>query len=205
MWSPAPDPVAVIEGFENDDTDLEISAIGRYDSGMENADGAVMEIVDYNKATGYAYAVNGMSGKSIRISIEDLEAGETIQMLNGSTIDVKSLVQVNGFTYGDMTSVAISPDGKTLAAAIQADGYAENGRVALFTCENDGTLDFVKAIEVGVQPDMVTFTPDGSKLLTANEGEPRNGYGDGAVDPAGSVSVIDVKNRQRQHHGLHRV
>src|SRR5699024_9254232 len=82
---------------------------------------------------------------------------------------------------------------KTLAAAIQSNGNAENGRVALFTCENDGTLKFVKAIEVGVQPDMVTFTPDGSKLLTANEREPRNGYGDGAVDPAGSVSVIDVK------------
>ena len=190
---PAPEPVAVIEGFENDDTDLEISAIGRYDSGMENADGAVMEIVDYNKETGYAYAVNGMTGELSVFSLEALEADKTIQMLDGNTIDVKSLVQVNGFTYGDMTSVAISPDGKTLAAAIQADGYAENGRVALFTCENDGTLKFVKAIEVGVQPDMVTFTPDGSKLLTANEGEPRNGYGDGAVDPAGSVSVIDVK------------
>lgn len=190
---PAPEPVAVIEGYENHDTDLEISAIGRYDSGMENADGAVMEIVDYNKETGYAYAVNGMTGELSVFSLEALEAGKTIQMLDGNTIDVKSLVQVNGFTYGDMTSVAISPDGTTLAAAIQAENYAESGRVALFTCESDGTLDFVKAIEVGVQPDMVTFTPDGSKILTANEGEPRNGYGDGTIDPAGSVSVIDAK------------
>ena len=31
---------------------------------------------------------------------------------------------------------------------------------------------------------MVTFTPDGSKILTANEGEPRMGYSAaGAVDP----------------------
>ena len=99
----------MIEGYENHDTDLEISAIGRYDSGMENADGAVMEIVDYNKETGYAYAVNGMTGELSVFSLEALEAGKTIQMLDGSTIDVKTLVQVDGFTYGDMTSVAISP------------------------------------------------------------------------------------------------
>ncbi|KAA5539936.1 DUF839 domain-containing protein [Roseiconus nitratireducens] len=34
---------------------------------------------------------------------------------------------------------------------------------------------------------MVTFTPDGNKVLVANEGEPDDG-----VDPEGSVSIIDV-------------
>ena len=43
---------------------------------------------------------------------------------------------------------------------------------------------------VGALPDMVTFTPDGSHLLVANEGEP-NSYGQpDSVDPVGSVSVI---------------
>ena len=37
---------------------------------------------------------------------------------------------------------------------------------------------------------MVTFTPDGSRILTANEGEPREGYGEGIADPAGTVTVI---------------
>lgn len=86
--------------------------------GMTNADGGVMEIVDYNAETGYAYAINGQAGTLAAISLADLEKGETIQQLEGNTVDVKRLVQVDGFTYGDMTSVAISPDGTTLAAAV---------------------------------------------------------------------------------------
>ena len=34
---------------------------------------------------------------------------------------------------------------------------------------------------------MLTFTPDGQYVLTANEGQPDDG-----VDPDGSVSIIDV-------------
>ena len=46
-------------------------------------------------------------------------------------------------------------------------------------------------METGVQPDMVTFAGS-STVLTADEGEPREGYGDGIVDPRGSVTVADV-------------
>lgn len=188
--TPEEKPVDVIEGFENGKSDLDLTEIGRYDSGMTNEEGGVMEIVAYNETTGYAYAVNGQTGCLAAISLSDLKAGETIEMLEGTAIQVKSLVEKENFTYGDMTSVAVSPDGKTLAAAIQAEGYADNGCVALFSCGADGSLTFLKAIEVGVQPDMVTFTPDGSKVLTANEGEPREGYVTGATDPAGSVTII---------------
>ena len=38
---------------------------------------------------------------------------------------------------------------------------------------------------------MVTFTPDGRRVVVANEGEPE-GYCAGQVDPEGSISVIDV-------------
>ncbi|MBN3876121.1 MAG: putative Ig domain-containing protein [Nostoc sp. JL23] len=39
---------------------------------------------------------------------------------------------------------------------------------------------------------MLTFTPDGTKVLVANEGEP-NSYGQvNLVDPEGSVSIIDI-------------
>ncbi|CAN0053631.1 unnamed protein product, partial [Laminaria digitata] len=32
--------------------------------------------------------------------------------------------------------------------------------------------DYVQILTAGFGPDMVTFTPDGRRILTANEGEP---------------------------------
>ena len=111
---------------------------------MTNADGGVMEIVDYNTATGWAYAVNGQTGSLTAIAVKDMADGEKVDLLDGNDINVKSIVEENceGFTYGDMTSVAVSADGTKLAAAVQAEGYADNGRVAVFTCNADGTLTF---------------------------------------------------------------
>ncbi|MGM9979653.1 MAG: choice-of-anchor I family protein [Clostridium sp.] len=184
------------EGFENKTSELKLQQTARYVSGMTNPDGGVMEIVDYNTQTGWAYAINGQSGNLTAIAIKDIENKDKVDLLDGNDIDIKSLVQVDGFVYGDMTSVAVSHDGKTLAVAIQAEEYDKNGRVALFDCENDGTLTFKQSLEVGVQPDMLTYTNDDKKILTANEGEPRKGYEDDAVDPKGSVSIINVQSQE---------
>lgn len=184
------------EGFENKTSDLKLQQTARYVSGMTNPDGGVMEIVDYNTQTGWAYAINGQSGKLTAIAIKDIENKDKVDLLDGNDIDIKSLVQVDGFVYGDMTSVAVSHDGKTLAVAIQAEEYDKNGRVALFDCEKDGTLTFKQSLEVGVQPDMLTYTNDDKKILTANEGEPREGYEDDAVDPKGSISIINVQSQE---------
>ena len=183
---------------------LNLTQEGRYDAGMTNADGGVMEIVDYNTATGWAYAINGQTGNLTAIPMKMLAAGETVDLLDGNDIDVKSMIEAEceGFTYGDMTSVAVSADGTKLAAAIQAAGYADSGRVALFTCNADGTLTFDQAYETGVQPDMVTFTPDDSRILTANEGEPREGYTQGAADPAGTVTVLSLADGKAVNIGF---
>lgn len=63
--------------------------------------------------------------------------------------------------------------------------------MALFACNADGSLTLRGLVETGVQPDMVTFA-DNDTVLTADEGEPREGYGVGIVDPKGSVTVADV-------------
>ena len=193
-------------GAENGKTSasLNLTQEARYDAGMSNADGGVMEIVDYNTATGWAYAVNGQTGNLTAIPMKTLASGETVDLLDGNDIDVKSMIEAEceGFTYGDMTSVAVSADGTKLAAAIQAEGYADSGRVALFTCNEDGTLTFEKAYETGTQPDMVTFTPDDSRVLTANEGEPRKGYEGDATDPAGTVTVISLADGKTVNVGF---
>ena len=43
---------------------------------------------------------------------------------------------------------------------------------------------------------MVTFTSSGKYILSADEGEPRKGYDKGALDPKGSVTIIDVENKK---------
>src|SRR5690606_24280761 len=51
--------------------------------------------------------------------------------------------------------------------------------------------EILKSLEVGYEPDMLTFSPDGRLLLVANEGEPESDY---KSDPPGSISLIDVSN-----------
>ena len=184
-------------GYENGTAALNLTQIARYSAGQYNVDGGVMEIVAYNQATEWAYAINGQSGKLAAIPLAGLTAGAHVEALTGTEIDVKALVEAEDstFQYGDMTSVAISPDSTTLAAALQAQGSNDAGRVALFTCEEDGTLTLEALVETGAQPDMVTFAGDGV-VLTADEGEPREGYGEDIADPKGSVTVVDVEAQE---------
>ena len=184
-------------GYENGTAALNLTQIARYSAGQYNVDGGVMEIVAYNQATEWAYAINGQSGKLAAIPLAGLTAGAHVEELTGTEIDVKALVEAEDstFQYGDMTSVAISPDSTTLAAALQAQGSNDAGRVALFTCEEDGTLTLEALVETGAQPDMVTFAGD-SVVLTADEGEPREGYGENIADPKGSVTVVDVEAQE---------
>jgi hypothetical protein len=75
-----------------------------------------------------------------------------------------------------------------VAVAVEAVPKTNPGHVAFYRSNGD----FIVAVTVGAQPDMLTFTPDGDYLLTANEGEP-SGYGAGQVDPEGSISIIPIK------------
>jgi YVTN family beta-propeller protein len=73
-----------------------------------------------------------------------------------------------------------------VAIAIESSPKTDPGFVAIYRASDLTLLDF---IEVGAQPDMLVFTPNGLQLLVANEGEPSDNY---TRDPEGSVSVIDV-------------
>ncbi len=75
-----------------------------------------------------------------------------------------------------------------LAVAVEAPVRTDPGKVVFFT--PGGTR--LGTIEVGALPDMLTFSPNGRFLLVANEGEP------GAVDPMGSVSIIDFHEWPRR-------
>lgn len=187
-----------VEGFNNGKSSLDMEQIARYNSRALCADGGSLEIVEYNPVTGYAYAVSGLKGKIIAVKISDVTNADNITDLSGTEYDVKELVSTKeGFTYGDITSVAISPDGTKLAAAVQHADYATEGIVAVFDCKDDGSLENPQYFTVGVQPDMVTFA-DNDTILSADEGEPRNGFGTDTHDPKGSVSVISLTGKTSQ-------
>ena len=185
-------------GYFNADSAVKAKLIARYNAGAYSAEGGSAEITAYNAANGFAYSVNGVKGTLDCVNMKNLKNGGTVEALTGTELKAAELAENagDGFHYGDMTSVAVSHDGKTLAVAMQDADYTKSGRVLFFDCNKDGSLTYSGIAAAGVQPDMVTFTEDGAKVLTADEGEPRQGYSAaGAVDPKGSVTVIDVQTK----------
>ena len=176
------------------DASLNLSLLNSLNIGSVNTDGGVAEIVAYNSDTETAYAVKGQDGKLYYFSVTSSGLTQT------GSLDVETLIEEyeNGFSYGDLTSVAVDTVNDHIALAVQAEEYDAKGRVLLL----DYDLGVITTFETGVQPDMVTFTPDGSCILTADEGEPRNGYGEGTTDPAGTVTIIDLENETITYVGF---
>lgn len=161
----------------------------RYDSGVINEDGGTTEIVAYNPHNHATYVVNGTTKKVEAISL-NYDNSNALHLQPFLSIDIAELLKKEdpSFEYGDLTSIAVHPKENVVVASVQAKGYNDEGYAVFLS----GDGKFLSAVKVGVQPDNVTFTPDGKKALTANEGEPREGYGEGVVDPQGTVSVMDV-------------
>lgn len=162
--------------------------LASYSVGAQNADGGVAEIVEYNPDNGKMYVVSGAT-RSLRIvDLAGVQAGSTADLGAGTDINIGDIAQQAepGFVFGDFTSVAVSTQKKGIVCAVQAAGTADPGM--LLVLDYDG--GYLAHYMVGVQPDMVALTPDGLTALTADEGEPRDGYGPGVTDPKGSVSIV---------------
>ena len=161
-------------GGDDDDptpTTLAMEKIGSFDGGAVGA----AEITAYDAASKRLFVVNGANGT---VDVLDLSAPGSTKRVG--TISVGSMGAA-------VNSVAVH-DG-LVALAIEAAPKTSPGTVAFY---NAADLKLVNSVKVGALPDMLVFTPDGSKVLVANEGEP-SGYGvEGAVDPEGSISIISV-------------
>jgi len=148
--------------------DIELDYIGSFDpSGSSNS---TCEVVAYDSASRRLVTSSAISS---RLEIVDFSNPATLTTLH--SVDVSS--------YGGITSVAVK-DGIIAVASPNADDMLE-GSVLFF--DMDG--NFIKQVTVGVLPDMVTFSPNGRYVLTANEGQPNADY---SIDPEGSVSIIDI-------------
>jgi hypothetical protein len=148
---------------------LSLTPLGTYDSGV--VDESAAEIVTHDPATQRLFVVNAHAP-----GIDVLDITEPTAPTLLFTIDVSA--------YGAGVNSVDFHEG-VLAAAVQADPAQLPGAAVFF----DADGNYLNHVPVGALPDMLTFTPDGRKVLVANEGEPDADY---LVDPDGSVSVIDL-------------
>ncbi|MGK7872260.1 MAG: choice-of-anchor I family protein [Xenococcaceae cyanobacterium] len=149
------------------DTNPKLTLLGTYATGI--FDEGAAEIVAHDSSSQRAFVVNGGDNA---IDVLDL-----IDSTNPTLINQISI------TNGTPNSVAVKNG--IVAVAVENDNPQDPGKVDFF--DTEGNL--LNSVTVGAVPDMLTFTPDGNKVLVANEGEPNDAY---TVDPEGSVSIIDI-------------
>jgi hypothetical protein len=145
---------------------ISITPLGTYATGV--FDQSAAEIVAHDPGTQRLFVVNAQSGN---VDVLDVRAPSVPSLL--FSIDLGGVVN----------SVAVHKG--LVAAAVEANPKTDMGKVVFF--DADGRI--FAQVEVGALPDMVTFTPDGKRVLVANEGEPSDDY---SIDPEGSVSIIDL-------------
>lgn len=164
-----------------------VKELSSYSVGSANDDGGVAEIVTYNKEDKVFYVVSGET-QSIDLVKINSDGSTKLQ----KKIEIGKVLEGKDINAGDMTSVSYSDEKNLLAVAVQDSEYYKNGHIVILDKEGN----FIEAYECGIQPDMVTFTKDGKYILSADEGEPRKGYDKGALDPNGSVTIVDVENKK---------
>ena len=174
---------------------LTMQKAGGITLGTPNADGGVAEIVSFNADTNRAYVVNGQESV---LNIFDVKADGSFG--EAEKLNIQELMKAKdpAFAYGDMTSVAVDTETDRVAVALQDADYTKPGRIAVLNYENE----IVSVYTAGVQPDMVAFAAGGRYILTADEGEPREGYGAGTSDPAGTVTVADTQTGEVRQAGF---
>lgn len=151
-----------------------LKPIGTYSTGLFDAGGA--EIVAYDPDTQRLFVVNAQVNR-----LDVLDIRQPSAPVRVSSIDLSPY-------GGGVNSVAVR-DG-IVAAAVENENKQAPGQVAFF----DATGRLLSSVTVGALPDMLTFSPDGSWVLVANEGEPLDYCAPGLEnDPEGSVSVIDLR------------
>ena len=81
---------------------------------------------------------------------------------------------------------SVAANNGLVVAAVDGDGQI--GNAVFFDAAAKPGATPLATVPTGVTPDMVTFTPDGTRALVAVEGE----MDDPPIDPKGSVAIIDV-------------
>lgn len=132
---------------------------------------AQAEIAAFDPVTRRLFSINVTQN---RLDVLEVSAGGTLS-------------PAFNIPVGGIPNSVVVKDG-LVAAAVQNDPKTNPGWVKFY----DTAGQFLKQVTVGALPDMLLFTPNGRKILVANEGEPNSYNQPDSVDPEGSVSIIDL-------------
>ncbi|MCB1121649.1 MAG: esterase-like activity of phytase family protein, partial [Verrucomicrobiae bacterium] len=146
--------------------ELRLNVVGTYETGI--FDEGASEIVDYDPMTQRGFIVNAQAGV---IDVLDLSDPSNPTLIAQVT------------QPGSVNSVAVKNG--IVVTAVQNDDGTQPGWLVFH--DTDGNV--LSQVTAGVLPDNVVFSPDGLKVLSANEGEPLSDY---SVDPEGSVTIVDL-------------
>jgi len=130
------------------------------------------EISAYDSKTKKLFVVNAVKG-----------AIDVINMEDPYNLTYEQEIVITPYGAG-VNSVSVKNG--LLAAAIESSPKTDAGKVVVWSTAD---LSERAVVTVGALPDMVTFSPDGKFIVSANEGEPSEDY---ALDPHGSISIIRV-------------
>jgi len=147
---------------------IELQYIGSFSNSFSGVNSA--EVVDFDSTTRRLFVANSVNGR-----IDIINFGDPTAPVYFDSIAIRS--------YGNINSIAVRNG--VIAAAIENFVPQSAGTVVFF----DINGNFLSQVMVGAMPDMIVFTKDGSKILTANEGEPNSAY---TNDPEGSISIINL-------------
>src|ERR1043165_1887738 len=166
-----------------------VQKVGEYrvPSGF-NADGGVAEIVAYDPGSRRLMLVNGVTNSVdvLAFGNDDVAAPALIASLSpaatvAAATNVTSVAVKNG-----LIAVAVGNTTKTTPGYV----FFYNAATGAYVSHIDFATALSQAGGVrGALPDMVTFTPDGTKVLLAIEGEPADTY---SIDPLGGLVVVGI-------------
>ena len=161
---------------------LRLTPVASYESGV--FDESAAEIVAHDVDSQRLFVVSS--------------AGSQVRVLDASDPENNGLPQITTIAAPLTGFIPNSVDtfdgslGRAVAVAWAdgSDSVAGRGVVTLYNPDTYAKIG--SDITVGFLPDMLTFTPDGSQIVVANEGEALFDDDDNLIaNPVGSVSVID--------------
>ncbi|MBP6184314.1 MAG: choice-of-anchor I family protein [Saprospiraceae bacterium] len=148
--------------------DIELIYVGSFDpSGSNNSS---CEVVVYDPASQRLLTTSALT--------------QVLDIIDFSVPTNPTVLSSFDFTpLGGITSVSVSNG----IVAVASPNTIETEPGSVVFLDIDG--NYLTQLTVGALPDMVTFTPDGKKVILANEGQPNDPY---TIDPEGSISIVDI-------------